>query len=344
MRISSPLLCLVALSLNLPSVVAQSAATSPVGFLSDAIPANSDSTATAPLTRPSVFQGSIASISGNTITVTGTPNWQTAPAKQFQHVPATQPNTYYVQIADGNKAGLYATISDNTANSLTVQVNGNDNLSGIATEAVDGTGNGARITIIPFWTPATLFPATWPAGTQVHLFDDSVVGVNQSASQILVTNGSQWFDNETGQGASELLIHPQDSFVIRNMSASPLDRTVLGSVPMIRHRTVISTLAPNTPQDVHIAYQSPAPELIGNSSLGIASGDQLFVFDNAAPGQNKSASQILVFNGSQWFDNETGQNVSNTFSLQPGHGYVFRKAATATPQDFVWADNQSYNP
>jgi uncharacterized protein (TIGR02597 family) len=249
-----------------------------------------------------------------------------------------------VQIGSGSKAGMYAAVTDNGTNYLDVQLNPGDSLTGVETEAVSGTGSGAKIVIIPFQTPATLFPTKWPNGTQVFLFDDSLAGVNNSSSTTLVYNGTTWSDATSLQPAGEILIHPSDCFVVRNNSADPIDRIVIGSVPMIRHRTVISTLAPKVAQDVHIAYSSPVPELIGNSSLGFSNGDQLFVFDNDTPGQNKSASQTLTFNANKWYDATSLQEVTNTFSLQPGRGYVFRKAGTATPQDFVWQDHQSYNP
>lgn len=334
---------LAALILTSAFASAQSAATDPVGFLSDNIPANSDATVTAPLNRPSAFQGVIQSIAGNVITVAGTPGWTTSP-KQFVRVTGVQPDAFYVQIGNGTKAGMYATVTDNTANSVTITLNPTDDLSGIATEAVSGTGNGAKISIFPYWTPSTLFPANWPAGTQVLLFDDAVAGINPSAAQILVYTGTAWLDNGNGQNANNLLIHPVDAMVIRNQSNNPISRTVLGSVPMIRHRSVVSTLAANSAQDVYIAYQSPAPELIGSSGLGFSAGDQLLVFNNSTTGVNKSASQILIYTGSQWLDNGNGQNVTTTFSLQPGQGYIYRKAPTASPQNFVWQDAQSYNP
>lgn len=321
----------------------QSAATDPVGFISDTIPAHSDAAVTAPLNRPPVFQGTIASIAGNTITVTGSPNWQTAP-KQFVRVPGTQPDTYFAQVGNGTKAGLYAAITDNGSNSFVVQLNAGDNLTGIATDASAGAGNGAKVTVIPFWTPATLFPSNWPAGTEVLLFDTNAAGVNLAPTQVINYNGTQWLDEATFANASDLLIYPADSFVVRNNSGAAVPRTVLGSVPMIHHRSVISTLAANTPQDNRIAYNSPTAQLIGTVGLGFTTGDELLVFDNAAAGVNKSASQVLLYNGSGWIDEASFTDVTSTFSLQPGKGYVYRKAATASAQDFVWQATQTYNP
>jgi hypothetical protein len=87
---------------------------------------------------------------------------------------------------------------------------------------------------------------------------------------------------------------------------------------------------------------SPIPEIIGDVALGFSDFDELHVFDNAASGINKSASKVLVFASGHWYDSADFSDVTTTFQLQPGFGYLFRKAATANPQNFVWSKLQSY--
>lgn len=111
---------------------------------------------------------------------------------------------------------------------------------------------------------------------------------------------------------------------------------------MSKHRAIIRTFAANAPQDHWVGYSSPVPTPIGESGLGFSPGDNLLVFDNAALGKNKSASQILVYTGTAWLDTNGFANVSTTFNLQPGVGYILRKAQTASAQNFVWQDLQSY--
>jgi uncharacterized protein (TIGR02597 family) len=340
---------MAALAAFLPNLLfGQAAMTDPVGFLSDSIPANSDVALAVPFTRAPVFQARISSISDVTatdklITLTGTPNFRTTSPKQFEHVAGTQPNTYYAQIKTGTKAGLLAPIVNNTTNGVTVRLSPGDNLSGVLTEATAGAGAGDKIIIQPYWTPATLFPSSWPNGTQVLLYDGGTAGVNIAASAVLFYTGTQWLDLSTFQDAGEVILHPTESFLIRNNSAQAIKRIVSGSVPLVAHRAIISTLAANFPQDNRIGYLSPAPELLSDSGLGFSSGDQLLVFSGTSIGVNKSASQILFYSGTKWFDQATFGDVTATFSLQPGVGYVYRKAATPTPQDFVWQRLQSYN-
>jgi len=84
------------------------------------VPAASDAALGAPLSRASKFQGVIESISGNTITVAGTPGWT---ANQFVYASGTQPKTDFARIDSGvAKEGLIATIASNS----TGKVDGRD--------------------------------------------------------------------------------------------------------------------------------------------------------------------------------------------------------------------------
>jgi uncharacterized protein (TIGR02597 family) len=130
---------------------AQSAATDPVGFTTAALLGQSDSAISLPFVRPPVFVGGIESASGNIITVSGRP-WT---MNQFVYAPGTQPNRYYALVGPASSAnpkeGHTYPIIANSADSLTVDL-GPDNLNGIPTNA--------RVSVIPNWTLATVFPAS----------------------------------------------------------------------------------------------------------------------------------------------------------------------------------------
>src|SRR5205823_731476 len=69
--------------------------TDPVGFTTTTCPANSDTLLSVPFTRLPEFTGAIASVSGNVITVSGTP----FTASQFVYNAGNnQHNTYFVLI------------------------------------------------------------------------------------------------------------------------------------------------------------------------------------------------------------------------------------------------------
>jgi uncharacterized protein (TIGR02597 family) len=83
------------------------------------------------------------------ITVAGTP-WTPS---QFRYVQGSQPKHYYVLIGPGGtKEGRTYAIIDNTNNFLTVTATAFDDASGIPANT--------QIEIIPYWTLATIFPAT----------------------------------------------------------------------------------------------------------------------------------------------------------------------------------------
>ena len=131
---------------------ALAATTDPVGFVSVSVPANSDAVLAVPLNRAATFKGMIQTISGNTITVAGTPAWATTPAQFVQALPG-QVETYAVQLASGTKEGLIAKIVSNTANSVTIQLDAGDDLTGVVAEDADAiANNGDQIDIFPYWT------------------------------------------------------------------------------------------------------------------------------------------------------------------------------------------------
>ena len=308
------------------------AATDPVGTMSLTIPAASDYALGVPLHRSTEYLGVIQSISGNIITVAGTPGWT---ASQFVYASGTQPKTYYARIDSGTKEGLIAKVTANDTTSVTVTLASGDDLSGVLTNAANT--NGDYISIIPYWTPGTLF-GNLPVGTQLLRFPSNAAGINLSSSATYIFTGSSWFQGTTNVTDTEL--PAGEGLVLRNNSAATVSISITGSVPMSNHRLLLRTLAANTRQDIRFFYNSPVPEIIGNIGLGLNLGDQLLVIDNSTPGKNKSASATLIWTGSAWFQGTT--NVTNTFALQPGSSYILRKAQTASPTTFTWSDVQSY--
>lgn len=318
---------------------AQTATTDPVGFVSVTVPAQSDAVLAVPLNRSAAFKGKIQTISSNVITVAGTPAWT---ANQFVQAIPTQNDTFAIQIATGTKEGLIAKVTANGTNTLTVQFDAGDDLTGVKSVDVDGVLNADEIDVLPYWTPASLISAVPTTGTQLLFFPSSVAGTNLAAGTIYVFNGTEWRQGATPVGNVPLGFG--QAFIVRNNGGVPQTLSLVGSVPMAKHRTKIYTLAAssatNQQQDNWIGYVSPVPETIGDLGLGFNAGDQMLVFDNASTGKNKAAAIVLVWTGVDWKQGATV--VTNTFQLQPGFGYVYRKKGTGTPQTVVWEDLQAY--
>lgn len=319
---------------------AQSTATTdPVGFVSVTVPAQSDAVLAVPLNRAAAFKGKIKNISGSIITVEGTPAWT---ANQFvQNIP-TQNDTFAIQLATGTKEGLIAKVTANGVDTLTLQLDAGDDLSGVKTGDVDGVLNADEIDVLPYWTPASLLSANPAVGTQLLFFPTNVAGTNLAAGTIYVFNGTEWRQGSTPVGNVPLAFGA--AFIVRNNPAVEQTLSLVGSVPMAKHRgkifTLVGSSATNQQQDNWIGYLSPVPELIGNLGIGFNPGDQLLVFDNSAVGKNKAAAAVLVWTGVDWKQGATV--VTNTFTLQPGFGYVYRKKGTGAIQNVVWEDLQSY--
>src|SRR3954462_12975710 len=124
----SLLLTTVAATLLLgKAAFAQTVATDPVGFTTQACQANTDTYTSVPFTRPPEFVGATTAATATTLTVSGTP----FTANQFAYVAGSQPKTYFVLIGPHSstnpKQGLFYQITGITTNTITVNPNG-DNL------------------------------------------------------------------------------------------------------------------------------------------------------------------------------------------------------------------------
>jgi len=336
--------CLLLMSFGALLKAQSTVSTNPVGFVTVAVPAQSDAVLAVPLHRSAVFKGKIQSVAGSTLTVVGNPDWS---ANQFVQALPGQTDTFGVLIATGVKEGMIARVTSNTSNQLTIEMPDGDDLTGIKTDAVDGAGQGDEVDVMPYWTPLSLFPSSLPPGTQMLLIPNggvNGVGINLSANPILVFTGSSWLNSSAAfSNASHFPLPFASGFIMRNNTSAAISVSMVGAVPMAAHRLPIRTFANNVAQDVWFGYSSPVPEPLGGTGLGFSPGDQLLVFDNSTTGRNKSATPILVFTGSAWLNSSAGfVNVTNTFMVEPGRAYVLRKAATATPQTFVWKNTQSY--
>lgn len=346
----TPKICCLLTAIALAQSSLFGVSTDPVGFVSVSVPANSDAVLAVPLNRAAEFKGVIQSISGNVITVAGTPAWT---ANAF--APGVTANkTYAVQIAGGAKEGMIGRITANGVNTITVTLDSGDDLTNIGTVAApldpDGAGpltaQADQLDIMPYWTPQSLL-SNPPNGTEIFSYrsitSSGAVGTNQSPSILTVydSGSSSWLDQITEEVVNHTPLRFGSAFALRNNSASAYNVSFVGSVPMSKHRSHLATLTGNVDQDIRIGFSSPVPELLSAVNLPASNGDQLFIYDNSAPGKNKSPTQVLVFDSGTWLDSVTESPVPS-FQLIPGSGYVYRKFRTANPTVSVWTDIQSY--
>jgi uncharacterized protein (TIGR02597 family) len=321
------------------------AETDPVGFVNVSVPAQSDAILAVPLNRAPVFQGMVDSINvgTNTITLKGTPGF-TANQFVFGVPTAAQTNTYAVQIATGTKEGLIAKVTANGTNTLTLQLDAGDDLTGIVGDADDSVADsdGDQITVMPYWTPASLITSP-PLATAILGFNTSGAGIDRGPAEIYAFDGTNWQDDVNGGAPVNHIALPfGTSFVLRNNSAAQYSFSMVGSVPMTKFRVRIATQLANTTQDINIGYLCPIPESLISLEFPAVAGDSILGFDNTELGIDKGPISIYAYDGTKWVDDVNGGDVPATVKLQPGIGYIFRKNQTATPQTLLWTHIPSY--
>jgi uncharacterized protein (TIGR02597 family) len=338
---------LVNCTLVLDSAPAQvTVVTDPVGFTTTTLLGSSDSLVSLPFTRPPEFIGAIASASGSTVTLSGSP----LTASQFLYG-GTQHNHYYALIGPisgtGTKEGHTFQISDNTTSTLTV-VTGSDNLSGIPANT--------QVEVIPYWTPATIFPATdadvsftptaWPPTYQTLLRvpNYSASGINLPYSAEYYFNNGAWQRVSGGDGSDDPLL-PDGYFVVRNNNGAPtLPLTNIGSV--LLKKLAVALTATSQQQDNPVSIVRPVNVALDATGLGpgdnsFGAGDQLLLFNNAAVGFDKAPSSTYYYDTAAaipgWRLTGDPTPADRGADIIPsGTGFVIRKAAGA--QSAFWTN------
>ncbi len=361
----------------IPSTHADSVVTDPVGFTTTSCLSNSDTLVAVSFTRPPVFVGAIISSSGATISVSGSPGWQT---NQFVYAQGSQPNHYYALIGAGSpsnpKEGHTYLVTGNTSSTLTVDTS-SDSLTGIPTNA--------QVLLIPYWTLATVFPATdanvsftpttatRTIQTEVLIPNYNASGINPSASAVYFfgdnvngdpNNGVGWRligDNVTDHGDDVLI--PDGYVTVRNLNSAPtLPLSAIGAVLTKKLATPELTNV-SSARDNSAAMVRPVNVTLNSTGLNPADGsfvattatrtlqDQLLVFDNTAVALNKSPSAIYIYgnningdtgNGVGW--RLVGDNATDHGNdlIAPGSALIIRKAGNGTGQPVYWTNAPTY--
>ena len=345
----------VALCLHSPSLApAQtSPTTDPVGFTTTSCLARSDTYVSIPFTRPSEFIGTVQSAGGNVLTINGAPGWSN---NQFVYAPSSQRKHYYVLIGNGGttnpKEGHIYQITGNGPNTLLIDAT-SDNLTGIVAST--------QVTVIPYWTLATIFPAS-DAGvsftptsspptyqTLLRLPNYSAPGINQPYAAEYYFNGGAWrlvsdgFNNPPDHGDDPLL--PDGYFVVRNANgaATRLLRAV-GSV-LMKKMAVPLFAAPAGKQDNLVAMIRPLGVSLDATGLApidnsFVQNDQLLLFNNAQRQLNKHPYKIYTYNdGWRLSTDPTGDHGKDV--IPAGSAMIVRKAATPDGPIF-WTNSPAY--
>lgn len=309
-------------------VLAQTSVVSqPVGFVTTSCLGSSDTFVSIPFTRPPEFTGAIQSAAGNIITVSGTPGWT---SNQFVYAAGSQPKRFYVLVGGGGasnpKEGHIYFVTANGSNTLTVDTTA-DNLTGI-------TAN-TQLIVIPYWTPATVFPASdanvsfTPTAssasyqTQILVPNYSATGINLPYSPVYFFSnnvdgtssnvGWRVVGNNTTDHSDDPLL-PDGYFVVRNTNGAPtLPFKGLGTVltkkvtaPLISSSTQFQDNAVSMIRPVDVALKSTGLNSEDGSFVqtdppfsvrnpNLVLKDQLLLFDNSQVAINKQPSATYYY-------------------------------------------------
>jgi uncharacterized protein (TIGR02597 family) len=340
--------------------------TTPVGYVTVTVPAQTDTPISLPLERPAVFSGASTGISGNVISVAA----NSFAASAYVYSNPAQTNTYMVQVSSGSLAGRSFKVTGNGTGSVTVDPVGDQTLE------VQGFASTDNIVIRPYWTLNTLLPAGGAIGpspfdnpgSQVFFTVNSpteAVGVNRSStSQFYYDDGSdntfpfdgtpQWAD-QNFSAANDNIIDPSNGLAIRNVSASPLSIVVTGTVPSISNSAlVVSSVQSND----HVVQQPYPVDITLNGSQLAQSGavkpttdwtsptDLVLVYNPEATGFNPSAAKVYNYITDPAFADDFGLPVPGWYdsSFAPANddvlpfagGIVIRKEPGASFQANTW--------
>jgi uncharacterized protein (TIGR02597 family) len=325
-KIISCFILVAANAVLLRSGFTQGITTDPVGFTTTTLLANSDTLISIPFTRPVEFTGAVESIAGNVITVSGGPGWT---SNQFVYSAGTQPKTYFVRIGEG------AAPNPKEGHGYLVTANGTDTLVvNTSTDTLAGIAAGTRVTVIPYWTPATIFPPsdanisftptvlTSSYKTQILVPQNGSAGINLPMTTYFFSNNVDgtpnnigWRvvgSNQTDRGDDPL--QPSGYFVVRNLNGSPsLPLKGIGAVLTKKFATPLRSLASQA-QDNAVSMIRPIAVTLNQTGLSPSDGsfvatppsgetrgerltlkDQLLLFDNSVAAFDKHPSAIYYY-------------------------------------------------
>ena len=302
--------------------------TTPVGYVTVDVPANSDKAFAVPLERASLINTVATAASGTTLTIKATG----LALNDLQYTPVTQTNTYHVRFLSGSLTGQYFAITGNAA----TDDNGTpgdttDDTTDVTLDTTISISGTPSIKVVPYWTLGTLFPGGAGVGVSTNASPDAAgffmtcnqagTGINRSPETFYVysdgtfsdTTEPGWYDlNDLfSLPLDDMTINPEDMFYIRNNTvATPQSLVVDGTVPNSDTVTGFAYLeldqndnyvAASFPVDTALADSglfdpaNPTTCAVRNSPNPAAPVDYVLVFRSVPESQNESFAKAYFY-------------------------------------------------
>lgn len=309
------------------------------GFLRMGAPANTDTLVSPALGRPAVWAGTVSSVSGNRIAVSGSPGWTTD-----QFAPGT--DTWYVRPLTGALRGYFFTVASNNAGSLLVDSAGLNFTQFTAGDKLELAAYATLISTYPASQAGVSFVAsasTLSRQTEIYFYDPAGTGINRAPSAGYFFYNGAWrkIGGAVATSYNNVVI-PPDTYILQRNKAAATTLTQLGRVHPGQLSTLLETPASGS-QDNYAALAYPQPVTLRNTGLGGSAAfatstdaanpaDQLLMFDPAQTGINRLPAATYFYFNSGWRKSgaSIGTDFSDTVTLTPGSGFIVRRAATGS--------------
>jgi len=336
---------------------AQTAYTTPVGYISLTVPNETDTNISVPLQTTTAWSGASVGISDDVVSVAAA-----------SYVASAYASTHMLQVTSGILTGrTFPILSNNTAD-LTVDSVGASSL------AEQGFVSGDSFVIRPFWTLDTLFPSGAGIGQNPDVFspttfliikDNSTTGLNRSPIALyFYHNGAQgpagWYKNGAiGDGLQNgALLRPSSVITVRNQSGSVINPVIAGEVQSVPVQTLVIAdtisndnyiqlpYATNTTLDQSRLFESGA---VADSADVFSPTDLVIVFNPLTTGLNPSPSALYFHhNGAQgpagWYKNGAiGDGLQGAAALTAGSFIIIRKGESIDLNATTWTAPLPYN-
>ncbi|TAE92507.1 MAG: TIGR02597 family protein [Verrucomicrobia bacterium] len=346
------------------------ATTTPVGYVTYVVPAESDANISVPLMRNPEFSGTIQSVSANTVTVANA-SFATNPQQFVFDASQDKFKTYYLEVMTGPIAGRRFKVLANDVNTITLDPD--------AANSVESQGLTASSTfqLVPYWTLETLYPNGAGIGTNSSPFapettllftDARGIGTDRSSVATYfhydgsVGGDAGWYNADNlGAGLqSHVIIDPGFTITIRNSKSSPLTLVNSGSVRISPAAVPVDEDV--EPNDVYLQLPFAVDTSLNASGLltnGVIRSsdnpfsplDVVYVYDVESTGQDVGVSATYfhysgaVGGPSGWYDanNLNSGIIGENPLLKAGSSIVIRKGPGVANGVTIWQAPMPYN-
>lgn len=348
-----PVVCILfAFLISAPVIEAQTVSSPTVGFVSLDIQPDADTVLTPGFSQAPDFSGKLS----GTPTVNGSSaiiNIQTqsvGTANQYA-------NSHYLFVRSGGSSGMVLPITGNSVTSLIVDLSDVPSLSMAAEDA---------ISIIPWWTIETLFPAAdqpalqkaagdLPPDRKVEiLLYEGGQGTSLSPSRIFYLATAGWRESTRGfPSADDVIIHPRAVMVVRSSAGGSAWKLITKGNVNGNNSAMLLKTRNSGPQDNIVGIDRPVGAML--NELGMESAfvesasnaandraDELLVMDNAGSAKNRAPSATYFRAGGQWRRDTSGFPESGGDVIPAEAGLIVRKAPTTNGDPVVWVNPPNY--